>query len=130
VNIRMESYFGDNDYWSLTFVSEGDDFTEDDLTAVRHAIESPGTHIRGRQSTKLNRPSGGLNRSYRSTWSRYDGLCRTNRLMVSCTGGQRPGPTAEAYRVLKQRYPGARFTMQNTFLRQQLIEQGLDIVAP
>lgn len=127
----MEAHHHDGDGWSLTFISKEFEFTEEDLIAVRCAVELSG---RPRQQLlpldQYDRPGGGPTGSYRGWWDRHDGLRRTNRLVVSCTGAQRPGPTAQAYRVLKQRYPSARFTMHDVFLRPQLNKQGLDIVAP
>jgi hypothetical protein len=131
----MRSRYGDGDQWCLMFISQGFDFTEEDLTAVRCEVELPGRRGREREQQLLplnrhDRPGGGPNGSYRGQWNRDDGLRRMNRLTVSCTGGYRPGPTAQAYHVLKQRYPSARFTMDEPDLRQKLNEQGLDIVAP
>lgn len=132
MDIHMQQHHGDGDYWSLAFISQGVEFTEADLTAVRYAVELPGSvHGSGRQLLPLDqhdRPGGGPSRSYRGGWDRADGLRRTNRIVVSCTKGQRPGPTAWAYHALRQQYPGARFVMIDHYLREQLTKGGLDIV--
>lgn len=127
----MEQHHGDGDYWCIEFISKGFEFTEGDLTAVRCAVELSGGHRRQLPPLdQYDRPGGGPSRSYRGGWDRADGLRRTNRIVVSCTKGQRPGPTAQAYRALKQCYPNARFTMNDRYLRESLTKQGLDIVTP
>ncbi|HYG84430.1 MAG TPA: hypothetical protein VD907_06165 [Verrucomicrobiae bacterium] len=111
----------------MTFISKGFEFTEDDLIAVQYAVWFPGVlKHKPPQRDLQNRPSG----SYHVAWSRSDGLRRTNRLFVSCTQGQQPGPTVRVYRVLAQRYPDAHFTMRDYHLRQELNKQGLNIVTP
>ena len=104
----MEQYFGDGDYWCIRFISKGFEFTEGDLTAVSRAVGS----------------------GYRSQWNRADGRNRTNRLAVWCTKGQRPGPTVTALRVLQQRYPSARLTMNDRFFREDLNKLGFGVVVP
>lgn len=117
----MQQHFGDShSYWCMEFVSRGFEFTEEDLAAVRIAVELLGG-VRGRHKYQSEQ---------RASWDRSDGSKRTNRISVSCTQGQRPGRTAQAYRVLEQRYPDVRFTMLNSDLRRSLNAQGLDIVDP
>lgn len=128
----MQQHHGDGDYWCLTFISKEFEFTEEDLTAVRCAVELGGGRGSSRQLLPLkqyDRPGGGPTGSYRGGWDRADGLRRTNRITVSCTKGQRPGPTSRACRVLQQRYPSARFMTIDRFLREQLNKEGLNIVA-
>lgn|GEM_PF-2666869 len=131
MEIHMEQHHGDGDYWSLSFIAQGFEFTEEDLTAVRRVVElSIGHEQQLLPLDQYDRPGGGPTRSYFGSWSRDDGPHRTNRLTVSCTKGQQPGPTAKAYHVLAERYPGARFTMYDMSLRQRLNAQGLNVVRP
>ena len=132
----MRSHHGDGDYWSMTFIAKGFEFTEKDLTAVRCAVELPsggggrGSSYRLLPLDQYDRPGGGPSGLYHGGWDRTDGRHRTNRIVVSCTKGQRPGPTVMAYEVLQQRYPDARFTMDEPSLREQLNKRNLSIVAP
>lgn len=130
MNIHMQQYSGDGDYWSLTFISKEFEFTEEDLAVVRRKVELSGGERELQPLDRHDRPGGGPTGSYRGGWDRHDGLSRTNRIVVSCTMGQRPGPAIEACRILKQRYPNARFTMHDYYLREALNKQGLSIFAP